>query len=174
MSKEIFAHAGYPGETNLYQLDKLALDGYVHWTKDRHTRPTPIPGAGLQGRPGSRERTPRRCGPTWVTTSALAASVSWNRCWGFIKQARLPSVPAPGPNKVPDCELVNLPYSLRRLHAKWPASGPYGYLRCRCRHDQRRPWLPLQFADVRHADWIPRQRLRATPVPARVAMHTGS
>jgi hypothetical protein len=55
MSRQML-DAGCPRETNLYLLDKIALDGYVVVDKDKHTRHEPAPRGRIPKAGGLRER----------------------------------------------------------------------------------------------------------------------
>ena len=119
MSKQILAHAGYAGETNLYLLDKLTIDGYVAFDKGKHTRHEPPPRGRIPKAAGLRERTPRKT----RTKTGSPSLRSPQACRGTglrLHQtgARLPSVPAlragQGSRRM---GVVKLTYNLRRLHA---------------------------------------------------------
>jgi transposase len=117
--RQISADAGYAGETNLYLLDNLPIDGYVAIDKDKHSRQEPAPRGRIPKAAGLRERMRRK------TRTKKGRKVYARRkhvvepVFGFIKQALgFRQFLLRGLDKVPaEWELVNLAYNLRRLHA---------------------------------------------------------
>jgi len=117
--RQISADAGYAGETNLYLLDHLPIDGYVAIDKDKHSRHEPAPWGRIPKAAGLRERMRRK------TRTKKGRKVYARRkhvvepVFGFIKQALgFRQFLLRGLDKVPaEWELVNLAYNLRRLHA---------------------------------------------------------
>jgi len=113
------ADAGYAGETNLFVLDRLAMEAYVAVDKDKHSRTEPVPRGRIPKSAGLRERMRRK------TRTKKGRKVYARRkhvvepVFGFIKQALgFRQFLLRGLEKAEaEWELVNLAYNVRRLHA---------------------------------------------------------
>jgi transposase len=128
--KKITADAGYAGETNLYLLDKLPIDGYVAVDKDKHSRNEPAPRGRIPKAAGLRERMRRKTRTKRGRKAYARRKHVVEPVFGIIKQALgFRQFLLRGLEKVPaEFDLVALAYNLRRLHDSGRLQGSGGGL----------------------------------------------